>query len=113
MARYPMAGAATEASNPATRRIDTMSMPDIIELMILDNRSVIAAVQHEEARIAQAAEICAGALAERRPADFVGAGTSGRLACWRRSCATWRRQACAGHHGAGGRRLPREDPKTT
>jgi N-acetylmuramic acid 6-phosphate etherase len=69
----------TEAMNPATRHIDRAPMPDIIELMIVDNRNVLEAVQREKGRIAQAAEIFALALRKGGRLIFVGAGTSGRL----------------------------------
>jgi N-acetylmuramic acid 6-phosphate etherase len=69
----------TEAINPATRHIDTMPMSGIIELMIVDNRSVLEAVQREKDRIVRAAEIFAEALRKGGRLIFVGAGTSGRL----------------------------------
>src|SRR6266508_2977799 len=52
----------TEAINPATLGIDKLSADDIVELMLSEDRKMIAAVQRERERIA-----------------FVGAGTSGRL----------------------------------
>jgi N-acetylmuramic acid 6-phosphate etherase len=69
----------TEAINPATRHIDTMPMPDMIELMIADNRNVLEAVEREKDLIVQAAEVFAEALRSGGRLIFVGAGTSGRL----------------------------------
>ena len=69
----------TEAMNPATRHIDMMAMPDILELMIADNRHVLEAVEREKHLIAQVAEIFADALRGGGRLIFVGAGTSGRL----------------------------------
>jgi N-acetylmuramic acid 6-phosphate etherase len=69
----------TEAINPATREIDTLPMPDVIALMIADNRVVLEAVDHEKDRIARVAEIFVEALRGGGRLIFVGAGTSGRL----------------------------------
>src|SRR5918999_777838 len=70
---------ATEAVNPRSRDIDTLTPDDIVEVMILDNRSVLAAVQREKARIARGAELMADAVLNGGRLIFVGAGTSGRL----------------------------------
>jgi N-acetylmuramic acid 6-phosphate etherase len=69
----------TEAINPASRTIDTLSLGGIVEVMIRDNRSVLRAVQREKAQIARAAGILAGALQKGGRLILVGAGTSGRL----------------------------------
>src|SRR6266498_456964 len=69
----------TEAVNPATRRIDRLAMPDLIGLMIADNRSVLEAVRRETPRIVVAAEILVNSLRKGGRLIFVGAGTSGRL----------------------------------
>src|SRR5215204_6539385 len=70
---------ATEAVNPRSRDIDTLTANEIIEVMILDNRNVLAAVQREKARIADAAALVAGAVLNGGRLIFAGAGTSGRL----------------------------------
>jgi len=70
---------ATEAVNPRSRDIDTMTADEIVEVMILDNRNVLAAVQREKARIARAAVLVAGAVLKGGRLIFAGAGTSGRL----------------------------------
>ena len=44
---------ATEAVNPRSRGIDTMVPDEIVEMMILDNRAVLAAIQREKSPIAQ------------------------------------------------------------
>src|SRR4051812_20703012 len=69
----------TEAINPDTAHIDTLRLPDIVELMIDDNRRVLDAVRHEKDRITQVGEIFEAALRNRGRLIFVGAGTSGRL----------------------------------
>lgn len=69
----------TEAVNPLTLGIDKLTLDEIVEVMILDNRNVLAAVQHEKRRIARAAEILTRALKQKGRLIFVGAGTSGRL----------------------------------
>jgi N-acetylmuramic acid 6-phosphate etherase len=70
---------ATEAVNPLSRDIDTLTPDDIIEVMILDNRNVLAAVQREKAHIARGAELVAKAVLKGGRLIFAGAGTSGRL----------------------------------
>jgi N-acetylmuramic acid 6-phosphate etherase len=71
---------ATEAVNPHSREIDLLSADEIVEVMLLDNRNVLAAVQGEKTRIARAAELVADAVLKNGRVIFVGAGTSGRLA---------------------------------
>ena len=70
---------ATEAVNPRSRSIDTMQAGEIVEMMVLDNRTVLAAVQRETAHIARAAELIAGVVLKGGRLIFAGAGTSGRL----------------------------------
>ena len=72
-------GLPTEAVNQSTLALDTLSISDIVELMILDNRNVIEAVEGEKDHIGQGAEILTEALREGGRLIFVGAGTSGRL----------------------------------
>ena len=69
----------TEAVNPASRNIDTLSCAGIVEVMAADNRRVLKAVQREKARIARGAELLARAVQRGGRLIFVGAGTSGRL----------------------------------
>ena len=70
---------ATEAVNPRSRNIDTLTLDEIVDVMVLDNRSVLAAVRRERTRIAQGAELVADAVLTGARLIFVGAGTSGRL----------------------------------
>jgi N-acetylmuramic acid 6-phosphate etherase len=69
----------TEAINPATLGLDKLSAADIIELMLSDDRKVLAAVQREKPRIALGVDIIVQALRKGGRLIFVGAGTSGRL----------------------------------
>ena len=69
----------TEAINPLSREIDTLSEDEIVEVMILDNRNVLAAVKREKPRIARAARMIATTVLNGGRLIFVGAGTSGRL----------------------------------
>src|ERR687892_1079708 len=69
----------TEAINPATLGIDKASSADIIELMLNDDRKVLAAVQREKPRIAIGVDIIVESLRKDGRVIFVGAGTSGRL----------------------------------
>src|SRR5207237_10655443 len=52
---------------------------DIIELVINEDRKVIAAVQKEKEKIAHGVEIIAQSLRKGGRVIFIGAGTSGRL----------------------------------
>jgi N-acetylmuramic acid 6-phosphate etherase len=69
----------TEAINPATLGIDKASPADIIDLMLNDDRKVLAAVHREKPRIAIGVDIIVEALRKDGRVIFVGAGTSGRL----------------------------------
>jgi N-acetylmuramic acid 6-phosphate etherase len=69
----------TEAINPATLAIDKLPAADIVELMMAEDRKVVAAVQREKERIALGAEMIAESLKARRPRGVRRAGTSGRL----------------------------------
>jgi N-acetylmuramic acid 6-phosphate etherase len=70
---------ATEAVNPRSRDIDMLTPDEIVEVMLLDNRNVLAAVQREKPRIARGAVIVANTILNGGKLIFVGAGTSGRL----------------------------------
>lgn len=69
----------TEAVNPLTLGIDKLSLDEIVEVMILDQRNVLAAVQHAKRPIARAAGMLTRSLKQKGRLIFVGAGTSGRL----------------------------------
>lgn len=69
----------TEAINEASLAIDKMSALDIVDLVVNEDRKVVAAVARERERIAHGVEIIAGALKKKGRLFLVGAGTSGRL----------------------------------
>jgi N-acetylmuramic acid 6-phosphate etherase len=69
----------TEAINPSTLGIDKLSADDIVEVMLNEDRKMLAAVQRERERIAVGIEVIATALRKGGRIVFVGAGTSGRL----------------------------------
>ena len=69
----------TEAINPVSLAIDKTPVRDIIDMVVNEDRKVIAAVQKEKERIAHGVEIIAQALRKGGRIIFVGAGTSGRL----------------------------------
>jgi N-acetylmuramic acid 6-phosphate etherase len=69
----------TEGLNPATRDIDRIPMPEVIALMIADNRLACEAVEGQQDSIARVADIFAEAVGNGGRLIFVGAGTSGRL----------------------------------
>src|SRR6185295_17233332 len=69
----------TEAINPVSLSVDKTPVPDIIEMVVNEDRKVVAAVHKERQRIAQGIEIITQALRKGGRVIFVGAGTSGRL----------------------------------
>ncbi len=69
----------TEAINPVSVAVDKASVPDIIEMIVNEDRKVVAAVHREKERIAHGVEIVTQALRKGGRIVFVGAGTSGRL----------------------------------
>lgn len=69
----------TEAINPASLNLDKASVSDIIDVMLGEDRKVVAAVQKERERIAHGVEIIQEAFRKNGRLIFVGAGTSGRL----------------------------------
>src|SRR5262245_58043560 len=70
---------ATEAVNPLSRDLDTLSLARVIDVMVLDQRSVLTAIERERAPIARAARLAAASVLDGGRLIFVGAGTSGRL----------------------------------
>ncbi|NOT26621.1 MAG: N-acetylmuramic acid 6-phosphate etherase [Acidobacteria bacterium] len=69
----------TEAINPSSLDIDKLSPGDIVDLMINEDRKMLAAVQRERERIAVGVEMITASLRKGGRMIFVGAGTSGRL----------------------------------
>ncbi len=69
----------TEAINPATLGIDKLSPAGIIDLMLDEDRRIIAAVAREKERIALGVDMLTQAVRRGGRVVFVGAGTSGRL----------------------------------
>jgi N-acetylmuramic acid 6-phosphate etherase len=69
----------TEAINPESLAVDKAAVLDIIDLIVNEDRKVVAAVQREKERIAHGVEIITQALRKGGRIIFIGAGTSGRL----------------------------------
>jgi len=69
----------TEAINPTTLAIDKQTATGIVDLMLAEDKKMLAAVQRERDRIAVGADMLAKALGKGGRVIFVGAGTSGRL----------------------------------
>jgi N-acetylmuramic acid 6-phosphate etherase len=72
-------GLPTEAINPVSLAVDKAAVPDIIDMIVNEDRKVVAAVQREKERIAHGVEIITQSLRKGGRIIFVGAGTSGRL----------------------------------
>jgi N-acetylmuramic acid 6-phosphate etherase len=71
---------ATEARNPRTRGLDTLSTRDILRAIHREDSTIAAAVAKQIPAIAQAADAMFRALRGNGRVFYVGAGTSGRLA---------------------------------
>jgi N-acetylmuramic acid 6-phosphate etherase len=69
----------TEAINPASLGIDKLSPAGIIDLMVDEDRKIVAAVAREKERIALGVEIISQAIRKGGRLIFIGAGSSGRL----------------------------------
>src|ERR687897_2503032 len=72
-------GLPTEAINPISLAIDKAAVPEIVEMVINEDRKVIAAVHKERERIAHGIEIITQSIKKGGRVILVGAGTSGRL----------------------------------
>src|SRR4051812_32339205 len=69
----------TEKINPASLAVDKTPVRDIVEMIVNEDRKVVAAVHKEKEKIAHGVEIITQALRKGGRVIFVGAGTSGRL----------------------------------
>lgn len=69
----------TEARNPASEAIDTLSALEIVRLMNAEDAKIAAAVAAEEEKIAAAIEAVAERFKFGGRLIYMGAGTSGRL----------------------------------
>jgi N-acetylmuramic acid 6-phosphate etherase len=69
----------TEQINPASLAIDKAPVRDIIDLVVNEDRKVVAAVHKEREKIAHGVEIITQSLRRGGRVILVGAGTSGRL----------------------------------
>src|SRR4051794_35753709 len=69
----------TEAINPVSLAVDKAPVLDIVDMVVNEDRKVIAAVHKERERIAHGVEIIAQSLRKGGRIIFIGAGTSGRL----------------------------------
>jgi N-acetylmuramic acid 6-phosphate etherase len=73
------AGLLTESRNPRSRALDTLRTPQVVALLLDEDRRAIGAAARERAPIARAAVEAARAIASGGRIVFLGAGTSGRL----------------------------------
>jgi len=69
----------TEAINPVSLAVDKAAALDIVDMVVNEDRKIVAAVHKERERIAHGVEIVAQALRKGGRIIFIGAGTSGRL----------------------------------
>jgi N-acetylmuramic acid 6-phosphate etherase len=73
------AGLPTESRNPRSARLDTLSTPRVVALLLDEDRRALLAAAAEQASIARAAVMVADGLRAGGRIVFLGAGTSGRL----------------------------------
>ena len=69
----------TEQRNPRSMKLDTMSIPDGVELMLSEDAKLPAAILAEKAEIVKAVGYVTRAFKTGGRLFYVGAGTSGRL----------------------------------
>jgi N-acetylmuramic acid 6-phosphate etherase len=69
----------TEQRNPRTLRIDTLPVPEILDLINREDATLAGAVRAERRNIARAVNLLVARLRRGGRMFFVGAGTSGRL----------------------------------
>ena len=69
----------TEQINPATLAVDTAPVAEVVDLMLVEDRKVLSAVQRERDHIVHGVKIIVQALRKGGRILLVGAGTSGRL----------------------------------
>src|SRR3954454_16716464 len=69
----------TEQINPASLAVDKAPVRDIVDMIVTEDRKVVAAVHKEKEKIAHGVEIITQSLRKGGRVVFVGAGTSGRL----------------------------------
>jgi len=69
----------TESRNPRSSRLDRLSMPRVVALLLDEDRRALAAAVRTAPAVARAATLAADALEAGGRIVFLGAGTSGRL----------------------------------
>ena len=69
----------TEARNPASMAIDSLSALEIVQLMNSQDQGVAESVAKQAQRIAEAVDLIADRLRGSGRLIYLGAGTSGRL----------------------------------
>ena len=69
----------TEARNPRSLKLDTMSAREIVDVINAEDASVAAAVARAAPAIAEAIDVIAERMSRGGRLIYVGAGTSGRL----------------------------------
>ena len=72
----------SETRNPATMGLDEMSTLEMVRCFNQEDRKVPEAIEKVLPAIAQAVDLAAAALKAGGRLIYLGAGTSGRLACW-------------------------------
>jgi len=69
----------TESRNPRSRRLDALATPDVVRLLLDEDRRALVAALRTRPAISRAAVAVAECLGSGGRVVFLGAGTSGRL----------------------------------
>ena len=77
--RDELEGLTTEARNPRTKELDTVSTLEMVRMINDENRVLAQAVDGESEAIARAVDLTADRLKKGGRLIYIGAGTSGRL----------------------------------
>ncbi|HSH94309.1 MAG TPA: N-acetylmuramic acid 6-phosphate etherase [Roseimicrobium sp.] len=75
----PKALSPTEQRNPKSMELDTLSIPEAVELMLSEDAGITRAIRREKDRIALVIEKIVVGMSKGGRLFYVGAGTSGRL----------------------------------
>lgn len=75
----PWSALLTERRNPRSRQLDALPTPEVVRLLLDEDRRAVAAAAARTGAVARAADLVAKTLAAQGSVVFAGAGTSGRL----------------------------------
>ncbi|RPH45726.1 MAG: N-acetylmuramic acid 6-phosphate etherase, partial [Planctomycetota bacterium] len=77
--KRPFSSLSTEQRNPRTVGIDSLSIPEILDVLNREDEAIAVAVGAEKPKVARAVNLLVDRVGKGGRILFVGAGTSGRL----------------------------------